>query len=297
MKNNLIAEISISINATDFQVWEAIINPKLIKQYMFGTEVTSEWKEGNPITWKGEYEGKSYKDKGVIKKIEVNKILQHTYLSGMSGKEDKPENYVTVTYKLSKEGDKTILSLSQDNNEDEKAKDSSKKNWNTVLEKLKKVVEQNSKQTSKQAALKQLDVFVGKWHAEGKSYGEGQHKDDPYASAMPWISDESYEWLPGNYFLLHKWDAKVGDSIFIGTEIIGQDEKEGGFFTRFFDNAGFHPEYKATVDGNTWNFMEASSRAMIIVNDDKSKMTFNWEWRKEGGDWLPLCERIATRIQ
>ena len=64
-----------------------LTNPKLIKQYMFGTDVTSDRKEG-----------KSYKYKGVIKKIEGNKILQHTYISGMTGKEDMPENYATVTY-------------------------------------------------------------------------------------------------------------------------------------------------------------------------------------------------------
>ena len=116
MKENLTANASISLDATPSKVWEALTNPKLIKQYMFGTEVTSDWKEGNPITWKGEYKGKSYKDKGVIKKIKMNKILQHTYLSGMSGKEDKPENYVTVTYKLSKDYDKTRLTLTQDNN-------------------------------------------------------------------------------------------------------------------------------------------------------------------------------------
>lgn len=59
----------------------------------------------------------------------------------MVGKEDEPENYVTVTYKFSKEDDKTRLSLSQDNNEKEKAKEGSIKNWKAVLKKLKEVVE------------------------------------------------------------------------------------------------------------------------------------------------------------
>jgi hypothetical protein len=68
-------------------------------------------------------------------------MLQHTYLCGMTGKEDKSENYATVTYKLSEEGDKTKLALSQDNNENEKAKEGSIKNWKTVLKKLKEVVE------------------------------------------------------------------------------------------------------------------------------------------------------------
>ena len=159
--------------------------------------------------------------------------------------------------------------------------------------------EQNKskQQFDQQLALSKLDVFIGKWHAEGQSYGDGQQKDNPYASAVPWISDESYEWLPGNFFILHSWNAKLGDSDFIGTEIIGYDEKEGGFFSRFFDNSGFHPDYKATVDGNVWNFSESSSRAKVTVDDGKNEMTFNWEWRKEGSNWLPLCDRIAIRIQ
>lgn len=75
MKENLTAKASITIAAAPSIVWEALTNPKLIKQYMFGTDVTSDWNEGNSITWQGQYEGKSYKDKGVIKKIEPNKIL------------------------------------------------------------------------------------------------------------------------------------------------------------------------------------------------------------------------------
>jgi hypothetical protein len=61
----------------------------------------------------------------------------------MSGKEDKPENYATVTYSLSKKDNATVLTLTQDNNNNEKAKDSSTKNWKTVLAKLKEVVEKN----------------------------------------------------------------------------------------------------------------------------------------------------------
>ena len=143
MKKNLTAKASITINASSSKVWDASQIQNLVKQYMFGTNVTSDWKEGSAINWEGEYEGKSYKDKGIIKKLEPKKILQHTYLSGMSGKEDKPENYATVTYKLLKKDDKTTLSLSQDNNANEKSKEESTKNWKMVLKKLKEVVEHN----------------------------------------------------------------------------------------------------------------------------------------------------------
>lgn len=152
------------------------------------------------------------------------------------------------------------------------------------------------KQLNQRAALKKLDVFIGKWHAEGQSYGNAQEKDNPHTSVVPWISEESYEWLAGNFFILHTWNAKVGDSTFIGTEVIGYDEEENGFFTRFFDNSGFHPNYSVTVDGNVWNFTGLKSRAKVIVSDDKNKMTFTWEWRENAHDWLPLCDRVATRV-
>ena len=45
MKVNLTANASISLDATSSKVWEALTNPKRIKQYMFGTDVTSDWKE------------------------------------------------------------------------------------------------------------------------------------------------------------------------------------------------------------------------------------------------------------
>jgi uncharacterized protein YndB with AHSA1/START domain len=141
MKNTLIAETSIRVNATPAQVWKALTTPGLIKKYLMGTDVTSDWKEGSTINYTGEYEGKEYSDKGVIKKMEPEKILQSTYLSSMSGKEDKPENYNLVTYKLTESGDDTVVTLTQDNIATEKEKEHSTKNWKMVLKKLKEVVE------------------------------------------------------------------------------------------------------------------------------------------------------------
>jgi uncharacterized protein YndB with AHSA1/START domain len=141
MNNQLIAETSVSINASKSKVWKAITTPKLIKKYLMGTNVTSDWKEGSAITYQGEYNGKTYHDKGVIKKFESEKLFQSTYWSSMGGKEDKPENYNLVTYKLSDDGGKTMVTLTQDNVQSEKEKEHVTQNWNMVLKKLKEVVE------------------------------------------------------------------------------------------------------------------------------------------------------------
>ena len=144
--------------------------------------------------------------------------------------------------------------------------------------------------------LAKLQVFIGKWRAEGKSYAGSQDKNNPYASAVPWTSEESYEWLPGNFFVLHKWNAKAGEHIFIGTEIIGYDEKENHFFTYFFDNAGFHPIYETRVEGNVWTFTDPNTQAKVTINDPDT-ITFNWEWKNNGSNWLPLCDRVAKRVE
>lgn len=60
----------------------------------------------------------------------------------------------------------------------------------------------------------QLGAFIGMWHAEGSSYADGQQAADPLASAVPWRSDESYKWLPGGFFVLHRWDAMTGARVF-----------------------------------------------------------------------------------
>lgn len=145
MKKTLIAKTSVSVNATPAQVWKALTTPSLIKKYLMGTNVTSDWKEGSSITYDGEYEGKKYYDKGVIKKIEPEKVLESTYLSSMSGKEDKPENYNLVTYKITKRDGKTVITLTQDNNATEKEKAHSTENWKVVLKKLKEVIESEKK--------------------------------------------------------------------------------------------------------------------------------------------------------
>lgn len=141
MKNNLTARAGISINATVSQVWDALTKPEIIKQYFFGTDARSDWKVGSPVTFKGEWEGKKYEDKGTVTANERNKILSYSYWSSMSGKPDMPENYANVTYELTPGNNKTDLMITQDNIVDEKSKAHSEQNWKTVLADLKKLLE------------------------------------------------------------------------------------------------------------------------------------------------------------
>lgn len=139
---NFIAEAEVAINADIKKVWDALVNPTTIKKYMFGTTVASDWKTGSLITWKGEWQGKAYEDKGVIRQIKPEKILQYTHFSPLTGLPDIPENYHLVTIELTPNGNQTMVALSQDNNSTEEAQKHSEKNWGMMLSGLKKILEE-----------------------------------------------------------------------------------------------------------------------------------------------------------
>lgn len=141
MSENFTSKASIEINAPASKVWEALTNPEMIKQYLFGTDAKSDWKVGSPITYTGTWEGKTYEDKGTILELIPNKLLVSTYWSSMSGTPDVPESYQKVSYELSGDGDKTTLTITQENAKDQKSADHSGENWKMVLGKLKEVVE------------------------------------------------------------------------------------------------------------------------------------------------------------
>lgn len=141
------ATTNITIKAPIHRVWEALTSPSLIKQYLFGTDVTTDWKEGGPIVYKGIWEGKQYEDKGTIIKVVPNQTLTTTYWSSLSGTEDKPENYFTITNELkSIDANTTMLTITQDNNQTQETATHAQQNWTLVLDDLKRVLEQSAAQ-------------------------------------------------------------------------------------------------------------------------------------------------------
>ena len=149
MDKGLTARASTTINVPNATVWEALTDPEIIRQYMYGAETVSDWKKGSAIIWKGEWEGMKYEDKGVILTIEPGYTLRYSHFSILAGVPDVLENYHTVTYTLSNEDDyaltneesQTFISLTQDNNANEKALENSQKMWETLLTDLKKILE------------------------------------------------------------------------------------------------------------------------------------------------------------
>jgi hypothetical protein len=78
---------------------------------------------------------------GTAIEIIPDRLLHTTYFSGVSGKEDKPENYANVIYRVEPHGAGTIVSIEQDNIDNEEGQEHMKQNWGMVLDSMKKLLE------------------------------------------------------------------------------------------------------------------------------------------------------------
>jgi uncharacterized protein YndB with AHSA1/START domain len=141
MNETFVAKATIAINAPTSKVWDALTKPEFISQYLFGTQVTTDWRVGSPITYEGTWEGKAYKDKGQVLQVEPGKLLVSTFWSSLSGLPDVPASYQTVRYELAAEDGGTRLTVTQDNNATRQDANHSEQNWNIVLEGIKKLLE------------------------------------------------------------------------------------------------------------------------------------------------------------
>jgi uncharacterized protein YndB with AHSA1/START domain len=115
MSQPLIIKNSIDIHAPASKVWNALTDPAETKKYMFGCEALSDWKEGSPLIWKGNFNGvELVAVKGIVKKIQPEKYLEYTVIDPNNPKiPDLPENYLTVTLDLTVKSGVTILTATQ----------------------------------------------------------------------------------------------------------------------------------------------------------------------------------------
>lgn len=141
-----------------------------------------------------------------------------------------------------------------------------------------------------------LDVFLGKWTARGMSYSGTDHSgDDPKSNGEPWVSTHEGAWHTGSFFLVQDERADIAGSRFDTLSILGVDPQTGRYFASTFENHGFYRHYRLTRTGNVWTLTGDMERATTTFADNNRTQNIEWEW-KRGDAWIPLCDRIAVRV-
>ena len=104
----------IEIKAGANIVWDALTNPAKTKLYMFGCEAISDWKIGSDLLWIGDYNGReTIFATGYIISITPHKQLVYSTFDPNGVIENKPENYLKVTYDLEETNGITTLTVTQ----------------------------------------------------------------------------------------------------------------------------------------------------------------------------------------
>ncbi len=144
----LIIKEEILIKGTTKEVWDALINPKKTRQYMFNCEAVSSWEVGSALLWNAEVEGETTTFvSGVVRDFVPENKLVFTTFDPHSSIKDIPENHIPVTYTLRGKSGQTVLSVMQ--GDFSKVAEGRKRyestiaggGWASVLANLKKVVE------------------------------------------------------------------------------------------------------------------------------------------------------------
>jgi uncharacterized protein YndB with AHSA1/START domain len=143
MNKKQASEKKLLINTDAKTLWSVLTESKYTQEYMFNCTVDSNWETGNPIIWEGNYQGYQAYQKGEILDIKPFELIKYSTFDPNFGLEDKPENYIHVSYLL-KENDTqtelTILNETFDGNEERMGHIN--QGWEMVISKIKEVAEQ-----------------------------------------------------------------------------------------------------------------------------------------------------------
>lgn len=158
---------------------------------------------------------------------------------------------------------------------------------------------ETSKQTTKPGAGHQrLNVFVGKWNTEG------QQHEGPVGPAAKITAVETFEWLTGEFFLVHRFQGRVGAHEAACIEIIGHDAASQAYPVHTFYNNGVANEWQYRERNGTWTLtgdwqMKGESikvRCTIVFSDEGNTMTAKWQMSSDGSDWQPFWDVKAMKV-
>ncbi len=146
-------------------------------------------------------------------------------------------------------------------------------------------------------SLEHLNVFHGKWLTSGT-----QHQG-PLGDAAKITAVETYEWLPGERFLIHRFDGRVGDNPAACIEVIGRDAADDDYPVNTFYNNGVANQWRLNERDGSWLLTgkwdaggePADVRCTTVFSDDGCAMAGKWEYSRDGSNWETFWEVDARK--
>lgn len=132
---------TIVLNAPIEKVWNALTQPELVKQWQYGSDLITDWKVGNEIRFRNEWEGQVFEQWGTVLEVVPDQKIKYSLFFPRPELEDKPENYFIMIYVLTKENQKTKLEIIQEDNRPGAVQEEPQGEENPILQGLKAIIE------------------------------------------------------------------------------------------------------------------------------------------------------------
>ena len=143
MADAFVGHASVTINAPRAKVWDALVNPDTIMQYMPVTTVVSEWEEGSPIVWTSEFQGKRFEVKGTILRLQPNRLLEYDHslpiFRSPGVAHSREQRRVTIELRDSEA--QTHVAVTEQGNKNKRELEHSEGSWRMVLNGMKALLE------------------------------------------------------------------------------------------------------------------------------------------------------------
>ena len=139
-------------------------------------------------------------------------------------------------------------------------------------------------------APKRLDVLIGTWDLTGRTL------DSDIDNIIGW---NTFEWLPGEFFLKSTGEIDFKGDKIQSLEIIGYDPSANTFPSSVYSNMdGKVLPYSWDVQGNTATHSDASSKYTGTLSEDGRTLSGGWR-PKEGEQESPenSYDALMTRVQ
>ncbi len=142
--------------------------------------------------------------------------------------------------------------------------------------------------------LKPLTFLIGHWRTEGEILGDS-------GEVVARVSGtDSYEWISGGHFILHRVDVMMGDNKIEVIEIIGgYDPTNKSYAMRSFDNEGKFTTMSGKFEKDGTFEIEGEGMRSYLAYD-KNSNTMNIRWEKQNNSqwelWIDMTLKKIDRL-
>ena len=144
--------------------------------------------------------------------------------------------------------------------------------------------------------LARLEAFVGTWTKSGRALAS------PFGPEATIAAVETFEWLPGGRWLVHRLDGRLGGKEMACVEVIGVEPDADVFVVESFYNDGTRNTW-ALIESNAgwilqgvWPIDDAERvtvRCAMTLRDDDT-IAQEWEYSRDNSLWLPFWSTVLT---